>query len=435
MLLMIDNYDSFTYNLVQYFGELGEDVRVVRNDEITLEQIEQLAAGAHLYLARAVHAERGRHLACRCSSASPAACRSSACASATRHRPGVRRQGRARADAHARQDSPIDHTGAACFKACRIAFSATRYHSLVIERATLPAMPRSHRVDRRRRDHGRAPPDAAGRRRAVPSRVDPDRARPRAAEELSADVGRTGRMSIAPTKRWCACIEHREIFHDEMLSLMRQIMSGEVSPVLIAALTMGLRVKKETIGEIAAAAQVMREFATKVAAGRSHASGRLVRHRRRSAAHLQHLDRGDVRRRRGRRARRQARRAQRVVGIRQRRRARSARRQHQSDARAGRAVHRRDRHRLHVRAESPRRDEARGAGAQGARRAHHLQHPRPAHQSGRRAEPGDGRVPPRSGRHPGARAAAPGRAARADGLRQGRHGRGLAAAQPPWSAS
>ena len=59
-------------------------------------------------------------------------------------------------------------------------------------------------------------------------------------------------------------IEHREIFHEEMVSLMRQIMSGEVSPVMIAALTVGLRVKKETIGEIAAAAQVMREFATRV---------------------------------------------------------------------------------------------------------------------------------------------------------------------------
>jgi anthranilate phosphoribosyltransferase len=59
-------------------------------------------------------------------------------------------------------------------------------------------------------------------------------------------------------------IEHREIFPDEMLSLMRRIMSGEVSPVMIAALTVGLRVKKETVGEIAAAAQVMREFATRV---------------------------------------------------------------------------------------------------------------------------------------------------------------------------
>ncbi|GAB4059629.1 anthranilate phosphoribosyltransferase [Uliginosibacterium sediminicola] len=59
-------------------------------------------------------------------------------------------------------------------------------------------------------------------------------------------------------------IEHREIFHDEMVSLMRQIMSGEVSPVLIAAILTGLRVKKETIGEIAAAASVMRELSTKV---------------------------------------------------------------------------------------------------------------------------------------------------------------------------
>ena len=59
-------------------------------------------------------------------------------------------------------------------------------------------------------------------------------------------------------------IEHREIFHDEMISLMRQIMGGEVTPVMIAAIIVGLRVKKETIGEISAAAQVMRELSTKV---------------------------------------------------------------------------------------------------------------------------------------------------------------------------
>ncbi len=60
-------------------------------------------------------------------------------------------------------------------------------------------------------------------------------------------------------------VEHREVFHDEMLDLMRRIMSGQTSPVMIAALITGLRVKKETVGEIAAAAQVMREFATPVA--------------------------------------------------------------------------------------------------------------------------------------------------------------------------
>jgi anthranilate phosphoribosyltransferase len=71
-------------------------------------------------------------------------------------------------------------------------------------------------------------------------------------------------MPITPQEALLRCIEHREIFHDEMLYLFRQIMSGEMSPTMIAALTMGLRVKKETIGEIAAAAQVMREFSTKV---------------------------------------------------------------------------------------------------------------------------------------------------------------------------
>jgi anthranilate phosphoribosyltransferase len=59
-------------------------------------------------------------------------------------------------------------------------------------------------------------------------------------------------------------VEHREVFHDEMLHIMRQIMRGELTPAQIAGFIIGLRVKKETIGEIAAAAQVMREFATRV---------------------------------------------------------------------------------------------------------------------------------------------------------------------------
>src|ERR1700739_1072422 len=71
-------------------------------------------------------------------------------------------------------------------------------------------------------------------------------------------------VSISPTEALTRCIEHREIFHDEMLSLWRRLMSGELSPVQIAGLLIGLRVKKETIGEIAAAARIMREFATKV---------------------------------------------------------------------------------------------------------------------------------------------------------------------------
>jgi anthranilate phosphoribosyltransferase len=71
-------------------------------------------------------------------------------------------------------------------------------------------------------------------------------------------------MPITPQEALQRTIEHREIFHDEMLHIMRLIMSGELSPVMMAALITGLRVKKETIGEITAAAQVMREFSTKV---------------------------------------------------------------------------------------------------------------------------------------------------------------------------
>jgi anthranilate phosphoribosyltransferase len=71
-------------------------------------------------------------------------------------------------------------------------------------------------------------------------------------------------MPITPQEALQRTIEHREIFHDEMLHVVRMIMKGELTPVMMAALITGLRVKKETIGEITAAAQVMREFSTKV---------------------------------------------------------------------------------------------------------------------------------------------------------------------------
>ena len=74
----------------------------------------------------------------------------------------------------------------------------------------------------------------------------------------------TAQAAFTPKEALQRVIEHREIFHEEMVSLMRQIMSGEVSPVMIASILVGLRVKKETIGEITGAAEVMRELATKV---------------------------------------------------------------------------------------------------------------------------------------------------------------------------
>ncbi|WP_449447162.1 anthranilate phosphoribosyltransferase [Thermomonas brevis] len=71
-------------------------------------------------------------------------------------------------------------------------------------------------------------------------------------------------MPITPQEALQRAIEHREIFFDEMVELMRQIMRGEVSPTMTAAILTGLRVKKETVGEIAAAATVLREFARPV---------------------------------------------------------------------------------------------------------------------------------------------------------------------------
>ncbi|MEI7035650.1 anthranilate phosphoribosyltransferase [Fulvimonas yonginensis] len=71
-------------------------------------------------------------------------------------------------------------------------------------------------------------------------------------------------LTITPQEALQRTIEHREIFHDEMIALMRQIMRGEVSPLMTAAIITGLRVKKETVGEITGAARVMRELSAKV---------------------------------------------------------------------------------------------------------------------------------------------------------------------------
>jgi anthranilate synthase component II len=138
MLLMIDNYDSFTYNLVQYFGELGEEVAVHRNDEITLDEI------ARMKPARIV--------------VSPGPCTPNEAGVSV---PAIKAfagkipilgvclghqsigQAFGGKIVHAKQlmhgkTSLIRHEGAGVFRGLPQPFSATRYHSLVIERASLP---------------------------------------------------------------------------------------------------------------------------------------------------------------------------------------------------------------------------------------------------------------------------------------------------------
>lgn len=138
MLLMIDNYDSFTYNLVQYFGELGADVRVFRNDAISLEQIEQLAPEQIVI--------------------SPGPCspkEAGISVSAIQHFAGklpilgvcLGHQSIGAAFGgriiHAKRQmhgkiSPISHADVGIFRGLPNPFNATRYHSLAIERETLP---------------------------------------------------------------------------------------------------------------------------------------------------------------------------------------------------------------------------------------------------------------------------------------------------------
>src|SRR5512134_2927221 len=138
MLLMIDNYDSFTYNLVQYFGELGEDVRVFRNDEITLEEIEKLApARICISPGPCTPNEAGVSVPL----LQKFAGRMPILGVCLGHQAiGQAFGGRvvsAQTLMHGKT-SPIEHSGSGVFAGLPSPFEATRYHSLAVERATLP---------------------------------------------------------------------------------------------------------------------------------------------------------------------------------------------------------------------------------------------------------------------------------------------------------
>src|SRR5712691_643375 len=216
----------------------------------------------HCRFARTVHSQGGGNFARRYPRVRGQDPHSRGLSRPSGDRPGLRRGDRACGKDRARQDlDDPSHRPRGVSRAAeplrRDALSFARDSS-----RDFAGLSGSHRRVRRRRNHGRAPSQPRRRGRAVPPRVLPHRARPRPVEKLSA---KGGRMSITAQEALTRTIEHREIFHDEMLDLMRQIMGGQMSPVIIAAIIVGLRVKKETIGEITAAAQVMRELATKVA--------------------------------------------------------------------------------------------------------------------------------------------------------------------------
>ena len=139
MLLMIDNYDSFTYNIVQYFGELGEDVRVYRNDEITIEQIEALnpdriciSPGPKAPAQAGISVEVLKHFAGK----------KPILGVCLGHQAIGEAFGgkviRAKQVMHGKT-SLIAHTGVGVFTGFPSPFTVIRYHSLAIERASLPS--------------------------------------------------------------------------------------------------------------------------------------------------------------------------------------------------------------------------------------------------------------------------------------------------------
>ena len=138
MLLMIDNYDSFTYNLVQYLGELGAEVHTVRNDEVTLEEIEAMAPERIVISpGPCTPAEAGVSvpLLARFAGRLPilGVCLGHQSIGAAFGGKVVRAQ-----QVMHGKTSPVEHTGTGVFRGLPNPFIVTRYHSLAIERASLP---------------------------------------------------------------------------------------------------------------------------------------------------------------------------------------------------------------------------------------------------------------------------------------------------------
>ena len=139
MLLMIDNYDSFTYNLVQYFGELGEDVRVYRNNKISVEQIEVLkpsrivvSPGPCTPTEAGVSVEVIKHFAGRLPVLGVCLGHQALAVAFGGH------VVRAERLMHGKT-SRIQHDGRTIFRQLPNPFDATRYHSLIVERSSLPS--------------------------------------------------------------------------------------------------------------------------------------------------------------------------------------------------------------------------------------------------------------------------------------------------------
>ena len=191
MILLIDNYDSFTYNLYQYLCELGADVAVARNDETTLQQIEEMAPERIVVSPGPSTPEKAgisNEVIRRFGPATPTlgVCLGHQCIGYAFG--GT--VGGAGEIMHGKM-SLIHHDGRGLFRGLPSPFEAIRYHSLAVYREDLPDDLEGHGLDRQRPDHGRTSPAAPGGGHPVPSGVDHDEGGQGHPEELLEHAGGT----------------------------------------------------------------------------------------------------------------------------------------------------------------------------------------------------------------------------------------------------
>ena len=262
MILVIDNFDSFTYNLVQLVGELGHAVKVYRNDAVTPEEAEKLQP-SHIIISpgpgtprqAGVSMDMIRHFAGRVPILGVCLGHQAI---------GEVFGGRivhAQALMHGKT-SEIEHDGEGVFSGLPQPFSAARYHSLAVERGSLPTClavsawtadgeimglrHTEHEVEGVQ-FHPESVATPAGRKLLTNFL---DRSRRSTTVDLRAAIGKAA--------------EGKTLSREETEGAMRIIMSGEATPAQIAALITALRMRGESVDEITAAAVVMREKATRV---------------------------------------------------------------------------------------------------------------------------------------------------------------------------
>lgn len=269
MIAVIDNYDSFTYNLVQYLGELGAEVSVYRNDTVTVDELER-ARPSHLLVSpgpgtperdagisnEAIRRFHGRIPIL-------GVCLGHQCIA---HVFGGQ-VSRAPVPMHGKV-SRITHQGGALFDGVASSFDATRYHSLVVEEP----LPESLRVTARANDgeimaleHRDAP--------TLGVQFHPESILTRDGKRMLQnllEMGTTRHATAAPPEKVSLSAALQQVLERNHLTtaqaeaVMMQIMDGNATPAQIGAFLAALRAKGETIGEIVGMARAMRSHATHV---------------------------------------------------------------------------------------------------------------------------------------------------------------------------